>query len=74
MNKADLEVVVGELSAEVIKGRAKDEVARMIAERACEIYGDQFIREVCDSITIGEVREAVKDEIISRIIREWKES
>ena len=72
MTPDGLEVRVDELAAQVIKGRAKSEVASMLAEKIVEKYGDDFKKEVAQSITFDEVRSRVLNEIVAEIVEKWR--
>lgn len=67
MKEQDLETMI-------IKGMAKDDAARMIAEKICEIHGEKLVKEISESITPSEIKEKVMDMLAERIIAEWKDS
>lgn len=72
MTPDGLEVRVDDLAAQVIKGSAKNQAASMIAEKVIEKYGDDFKKEVAQSITFDEVRSRVLNEIVAEIVEKWR--
>lgn len=74
MTPDGIEANLDELAAMQIKSSSKNTAAHIIAEKIVEKYGEDFIKEVMDGITVEEVRDRVLYKITDDIVENWRQN